>query len=145
MWSLARVSARDIRWVSLILGVDALIRGINYLNVERMSPVLGTVQRAFELQAWGIAFTITAALIFGGYGLRFRWLLSLGHGLTATLYFGLAAGIASATTRAGVFEHDVRTVATFVAVALIHGLLAWKITEARLHRIHLRRHGSSRE
>lgn len=145
MWSLARISGRDVTWVSLILGVDALVRGLNYVNIQRLSPVLGTVQRAFHLTTWGIAFLVAAAFIFGGYALKVRWALALGHGLIATLYLGLSTGIATAIIGAGVFEQDVRTVVTYAAIALIHGLLAWKITEARLHRIHVRRHRSSRE
>lgn len=145
MWSLARVSGRDITWVSLILGVDALIRGLNYMNIDRLAAVLGTVERAFDMQVWGIVFTLTALTVFVGYGLRFRWLLALGHGLTGTLYLGLAAGVASATVAASAFEHDIRTVATFATVAAIHAFLAWKITETRLHWIHIRRRGGSRE
>ncbi|MEU7814137.1 hypothetical protein [Pseudonocardia sp. NPDC049154] len=134
MWSLTHVSSQNLTAASGILAADALVRGVDYLIIDQLSPVLATVEKAFDMTTWGVAFLVTAAMVAAGYAAKLRVLLALAHGLIATLYLGLAAGVTSTTFDLGTFPRDVRTAATFVAVALINGLLAWKISEERLRR-----------
>lgn len=146
MWSLTHVSSHNLAAASAILAADALVRGADYLIIDQLAPVLASVGRAFDMTVWGAAFMVTAAMVVASYPLRLRVLLALAHGLIATLYFGLAAGVTSATVDVGFFPRDIRTAATFVAVALINGLLAWKISEERLRRFRVhKRRGGGRE